>query len=243
MRWPLSRPWICGRGLLQPPPDGKHFPVVVRLMHDALMDLSVAPRANRDPQTVKTELARLHEPHITPITDLVEEIRTERGHQGVPYVDPTLGGMHAQVLFLLETPARAAALGSAMLSPDNDDWTAAHVWEFYRESGLRRGRCVHWNAVPWFMGDGKKNRNATRSDIEPGLPWIARFIALLPGLKLVVTMGGIARQAFALYLLRGDAHLVPWLAVAHPSPRVRNTYPLLWQDIPRAFSVAARLTA
>ncbi|WP_446214592.1 uracil-DNA glycosylase family protein [Micromonospora sp. IBSANI012] len=106
-----------------------------------------------------------------------------------------------------------------------------------------RGRCVHWNAVPWFMGDEKKNKNATRSDIEPGLPWLARFIALLPDLKLVVTMGGIARQAFALYLLREDAHLVPWLAVAHPSPRVRNTNPLLWQDIPRAFPIAARLTA
>ncbi|WP_446210109.1 hypothetical protein [Micromonospora sp. IBSANI012] len=86
------------------------------------MDLSLASRANRDPEIVKTELARLHEPHIAPITDLVEEIRKERGQQGVPYVDPTLGGVQAQVLFLLETPARAAALGSAMLSPDNDDW-------------------------------------------------------------------------------------------------------------------------
>lgn len=207
------------------------------------MDLSDAPRANRDSETVKAKLARLNEPHIARITRLVEEIRAVRGHPGVPYVDPTLGGVNAQVLFLLETPARAAALGSTMLSPDNDDWTAAHVWAFYRSSGLSRDRCVHWNAVPWFMGDKKKNKNAARSDFESGLPWLARFVHLLPHLKLVVTMGAIARQAFTLYLLREDARLVPWLAVAHPSPRVRNTNPRLWEDIPRAFDVAARITA
>ncbi len=102
---------------------------------------------------------------------------------------------------------------------------------------------MHWNAVPWFMGDEKKNKSATRSDIEPGLPWLARFIDLLPDLKLVVTMGGIARQALALYLLREDARLVPWLAVAHPVRGLADTNPLLWRDIPRAFSVAAQLTA
>ncbi|MCO1594866.1 uracil-DNA glycosylase [Micromonospora sp. RHAY321] len=211
---------------------------VIDLPDDPVMDLPGAARVNRNPDLVTAKLARLHEPHIAPITDLVEELRAERGDQSVPYVDPTLGGVHAQVLFLLETPARAAALGSSMLSPDNDDSTAAHVWEFYRASGLRRDRCLHWNAVPWFMGDEKKNKGATRSDIEPGLPWLARLIDLLPALRLVVTMGGIARQAFALYLLREEAKLVPWLAVAHPSPRVRNTNYPLWQDIARAFEIA-----
>jgi hypothetical protein len=49
-------------------------------------------------------------------------------------------------------------------------------------------------------------------------------------------------QCFAPYLPREDAHLVPWLAVAHSSPRVRNTNRPLWNDNPRAFDVGARIT-
>jgi uracil-DNA glycosylase len=93
------------------------------------------------------------------------------------------------------------------------------------------------------MGDERKNKNATRADIEPGQPWLAQLIQLLPDLRLVIAMGGIARQAFALYSLREDARLLPWLAVAHPSPRVRNTNPVLWDDIPRAFRVAVSVTS
>ncbi|HEX5595455.1 MAG TPA: uracil-DNA glycosylase [Micromonosporaceae bacterium] len=203
------------------------------------MNLSGSPRANRDPQTVEAKLARLSEPHIAPITRLVEEIRAIHGQANVPYVDPTFAGVDAQVLFLLEIPARAAAPEAAMLSPDNDDWTAAQVWEFYQASGLRRDRCVHWNAVPWLT-DGK--RKPARADIESAMPWLARLVYLLPNLRLVVTMGSVARQAFALYLLREDARLLPWLAVSHPNPRLRNINPLQWQDIPRAFDVAARVT-
>jgi uracil-DNA glycosylase len=143
--------------------------------------------------------------------------------------------------FLLETPARAAALGSTMLSPDNDDASAANVWHAYGQSGLSRQHGMHWNAVPWFMGDATKNKNAERSDIEPGLYWLTRLVDLMPDLRLVVTMGDIARQAFALYLLREDARLIPWLAVAHPSPRVRNTNPQLWDDTMRSFVVAAKV--
>ncbi|WP_238015010.1 uracil-DNA glycosylase [Dactylosporangium sp. AC04546] len=173
------------------------------------------------------------------MTDLVDRIRADVGHDHVPYVDPTFGGVEARVLFVLETPARPAALGSGMLSPDNDDATAANVWQLYKDFGLDRAAAVHWNAVPWFMGDVDRNKNAQRSDIALGLPWIAELVKLLPDLRLVVTMGVIAREAFGLYLLRDDARLLPWLPVAHPSPRVRNTNPALWQDIRAAFGKAA----
>jgi uracil-DNA glycosylase len=206
------------------------------------MDLTSGPRANRDSGIIKTKLARLDEPHIVPISRLVDEIRALAGRD-VPYVDPTLGGVDAEVLFLLETPARAAALKITMLSPDNDDAPAANIWEFYRASGLPRERCVHWNAVPWFLGDDRGARRAERPEIESALPWLARLVDLLPRLRLVVTMGEIARQALALYLLREDARLVPWLAVAHPNGRVRRGTPLAWNDISRAFDVAARITA
>jgi hypothetical protein len=139
-------------------------------------------------------LGRLREEHVAPISALVERLRVATGNKGVPYVDPTLGGVNAHVLFLLETPAKTAALGSTMLSPDNNDSTAANIWRLYKDSGLRRDMAIHWNAVPWFMGTEKLNKHARRSDIAAGLHWLTRLVDLLPRLR-VVTMGDI-RAAF-----------------------------------------------
>ncbi|MGW0436329.1 uracil-DNA glycosylase [Micromonospora sp. NPDC003197] len=205
------------------------------------MDLTSAARANRDPDTVKAKLARLDEPHIAPFSRLVEEIRVLVGHQELPYVDPTFGGVAAEVLFLSDAPSRTAATKSTLLSLDNDEATSAHLWEFYRAAGLARERCVHWTALPWLPADSR--RRIERGTVESALPWLARLIDLLPQLKLVVTMGEVARQAFSLYQFREDAHLVPWLAVAPPTGRTRTASPLLWDDIERAFDVAARVTA
>lgn len=199
------------------------------------------PRSNRDSMVVSEKLRRLQQDHVAPITRLVEQLRDTRRHKSIPYVDPTFGGVHARVMFLLETPARPAALGSTMLSPDNDDGTAENLWKLYQGSGLPRDTAVHWNAVPWFMGDAKKNKNAGRSDIVDGLPWLGRMVGLLPDLRLVVTMGDIARRSFALYLLKPEARLIPWMAVAHPSGRVRSAHPELWKDIGAVFVKAAEI--
>jgi uracil-DNA glycosylase len=199
------------------------------------------PRSNRDPKIVAAKLGRLREDHIAPISALVDRIHVATRNQAVPYVDPTSGGVNARVLFLLETPAKTAALKSTMLSPDNNDTTAANVWELYRESGLPRDNAIHWNAVPWFMGTEKLNKGASRSDIVVGLPWLAEMVELLPRLRLVVTMGDIARRSFGLYLLMPEARLIPWLAVAHPSGRVQSAHSELWGDIRAAFDKAAAL--
>jgi hypothetical protein len=62
-------------------------------------------RANRNRSVVEERLKRLGEPHIAPITDLVRRIRGKIGDERVPFVDPTLGGVNARLLFLLETPS------------------------------------------------------------------------------------------------------------------------------------------
>ena len=197
------------------------------------------PRGNRDLKVVAAKLERLREKHIAPVSALVERIRGARGSKSVPYVDPTVGGVNARVMFLLETPAKTAALNSTMLSPDNNDGTAANIWKLYQDSGLRRDKAIHWNAVPWFMGTEQLNKNAKRSDIEAGLPWLGQLVDLLPRLRLVVTMGDIARRSFGLYLLMPSARLIPWLAVAHPSGRVLSGHSELWPDIRAAFDKAA----
>lgn len=209
--------------------------------HTRTMQLPVAPRGHRDEGLIAQKLALLDEPHIRPVSELVREIRRESGRD-VPYVDPTCGGVQARVLLLLEAPAAAAAHRSGMLSPDNNDGTAANVYRLYESSGLRRGLCLHWNVVPWYIGSGGRIRAASRADVLEGQPWLTRLIQLLPDLRLVVAMGSPARDGFARYLLSEDARLLHWLAVPHPSQRVLNANRDARPLLEHAFRIAAHLT-
>jgi hypothetical protein len=125
-----------------------------------------------------------------------------------------------------------------MLSPDNDDRTAENLWRLYERSGLRRDRCVHWNAVPWYVGDKRRIRAATSNDVALGAKWLSALIAILPRLQLVVAMGRRAEDGVGTCMLNGDV-LVPWLAVPHPSQRVLNVDPTAAVKVERAFAIAA----
>jgi uracil-DNA glycosylase len=201
--------------------------------------LASAPRAHRDAQFLAEKQARLNEPHVKPVQDLVHRVRKYSGDPAVPFVDPDSGGVNARVLFLLEAPAAAAAHGSTMLSPDNDDATAANIFRLYTESGLRRAQAIHWNAVPWYIGDGQRIRAAKRADVAEGNRWLTELIELLPDLRLVVAMGGAARDAFAMWLLTEHSRLLHWLVVPHPSQRVKNVSPDSWALLQSAFRIAA----
>lgn len=185
---------------------------------------STIPRMHRDPDFLAAKRARLWEPHVAPINTLVQRI-VESGKGDVPYVDPDSGGIGARVLFLLEAPARAAAHGSGMLSADNDDASAAHVWEGYQHSGLRRDYGVHWNAVPWYVGKKEKIRAVTPSEVTDGRQWLIALLELLPELRVVLSMGVPARKALEplqpMLQERGVSVVSTW----HPSPRNYNSRP------------------
>lgn len=202
-------------------------------------------RANRDENVVAAKNQHLRDEHIAPFTELVREIRRKTGNVSVPFVDPTLGGVNARVLFVLENPARPAALskgkGSGMLSPDNDDGTAENIWRWYRETGLPRFMAMHWNAVPWFTGDERSNKRANRSSVIEGLPWLVRVIRLLPRLRLAVAMGGPARRAAAFYQDHLDVQPLRWLEGPHPGNRVRYRYPEQWAESRATFHRAAQI--
>lgn len=197
----------------------------------------LGPRAHRDPRIVDVKLSRIRELHIAPITDLIERIRRETGLD-VPLVDPSFGGVGAEVLFLLEAPARAAAHGSGMISPDNDDRTAQHMWEAYSVSSPPRRAALHWNAVPWYVGTSERLGKIDAAQVVQGRRWVEELIRLLPELSMVIAMGKHA-QSFVAPLqrkLRGRGAFV--LKVIHPSRTNYNTRPGSREAVVSAFRAA-----
>ena len=89
---------------------------------------ATAPKWQRDPDFLAVKQGRLREEHVAPLQALVDEIRQDRDTDAVPYVDPDSGGVGARVLFIVESPAGPGALRSGMLSPNDDDETAANMW-------------------------------------------------------------------------------------------------------------------
>ncbi len=197
------------------------------------MFLSQAPRAHRDPVFLAAKVARLREPHVAPLNDLADRIGVETG-MAVPAFDPDSAGINARSLFLFEAPGarstaaagpRAAAKGSGIISPDNNDGTAENMWRLHEAAGLARTSTLAWNIVPWYVGTDTKIRPVERDDLQAAAPYLAALIALLPDLRVVVTFGDKPRQGWFRYLLHDDAPLLPTLAVPHPSPLSLNPHP------------------
>lgn len=177
------------------------------------------PRLNADRRHRDGKLARLHAPHVQPLTAAIERWR----HEGcaVPDVDPDLGGVAARILFLHESPGpkASAAHGSGLVSPDNDDQSAERFWRLSREAGLRPAEYIAWNVVPWYVSDTGKNVNATPADAKAAVKYLHEFTMLLPDLRVVVLMGQFAQRWWFHYLLHvADARPLPALAAPHPSP-------------------------
>jgi hypothetical protein len=152
------------------------------------------PCMNRDPAFLANKKSRLQDPHIAPLNALVQTWRADR--IPVPWVDPDSGGVHSRILFLHESPgpAASAGYGSGIISPDNNDQTAARFWRLSRDAGLPRNTYVNWNVVPWYVSADSTNVNASAADGQAALPYLHQFVTLLTALRAVVVMGGFAER-------------------------------------------------
>jgi hypothetical protein len=131
---------------------------------------------NRDPVFLEGKHRCLHDPHLTPLTALIESWRKEG--RLVPWADPDSGGVHSKILFLHESPGPASSSlhGSGMISPDNNDQTAARFWRLSEAAALDRSGYINWNAVPWYVSATGKAVNATpgRREGRAALPALLR---------------------------------------------------------------------
>ena len=200
------------------------------------------PRLHRDLHEVELKQARLEEPHIEPLTRYVEALRREKPETAIPYFDPAEAGVTASILLLLEAPGRRAALerGSNFVSPDNNDQTAANMWQFLQDAGIERSKdIVTWNVVPWYIGDGTKIRAARSSDLQDGRDAVERLLDLLPKLKVVVLLGRKAQASWKRLHVKAT---VPTIECPHPSPLVININPEARGQILEALLDAKRTT-
>lgn len=155
----------------------------------------------------------------------------------MPMFDPCDGGVNARVLILLEAPG-PKAVGSQFISRNNPDRTADNINKLLKSAGIPRKDTIIWNIVPWYIGDNKKIRAATKDDVNIALPFLSRLINLLPDLDFIVLMGNPAQSA-ALEIQRiidNSKSKKVIFNTAHPSPKVANIYPQKFIETQKVFN-------
>lgn len=150
-----------------------------------------------DPQFRQSQWEARYDPHIAPINRLVDELQRERGAK-MPYVAPHYAGIKAELLFIFQDPGPMtddSRGGSGFLCAENDDPTAQLFSECLDQVGLTPDRIITWNASPWLRPDPKEK--LTPRELEAGIEPTMRLLALLPKLRVVMLMGGEARNGWA----------------------------------------------
>lgn len=182
-------------------------------------------------------LEMLSLPHLRPLVEYLKRVKSDCGHD-IPYFDPCDGGVNATVLFLLEAPGRRA-VGSTFISRNNPDQTASNMNELLMKAGIPRAITLLWNIVPWYIGDGKRIREARKSDIGQAMPYFLELIHLLPKLREIVLVGKNAQSARAAIQKHTS---VPLVDAPHPSPKNFNSRPHKKTEAIQIFSeLATRL--
>lgn len=180
------------------------------------------PKSLRDRAACEARRSQLNARHIAPLAEFVQQLREQVPNGIIPDFDPWDGGTDAEILYLLEAPG-AKAGASGFISRNNPDETAKNFFELNLSAGIARKRTVCWNAVPWYIGSGKKIRAATSSDIAEGLKPLFSLLRLLPNLRAVVLIGRKAE-----YTAKEIARQKPDLKIfksPHPSPMYCNRAP------------------
>lgn len=81
---------------------------------------------------------------------------------------------------------------------------------------------MHWNAVPWYLGEPGKIAAAKTQDIKREREWPWRLVDLLPDLRVVLCLGNAARDSVAPGKAAFERRGLTVLNAPHPSQRRYN---------------------
>lgn len=160
-------------------------------------EIPSSPRALSDD---RLRAARLEQAKKTPavleINRLIWRISNwERKRDRLPYLDPTCGGVDAEVVLLLNAPQADADPGRGagrLISLDNDDEVAATLFEMFRDLGIDRRRCVAWNICPFEIDQF----DPTDTDFAKGKTYFRSFMELIHRPRTVLVMGSKVRDGW-----------------------------------------------
>ncbi len=183
------------------------------------------PRGFRDPERVAERRQLLEiSPGAQPLCAYRDQLIARRVAKTgepvyVPDFDPVDAADTTRILFVLEAPgpmtnASTKRPGSGFISVDNNDATAENVWAARDEAGLHTG-CLSWNIVPWYLGAAATKPNT--DDLRNGALELARLVAVLPDLQVVVLQGAFAQRGWLSYTAKALDRPLHVAGTWHPS--------------------------
>jgi uracil-DNA glycosylase len=207
------------------------------LPESELVAVTKEPMPLADSSSFPERLSLLHASHVRPLTEFREALLTGLpAGTFVPNFDPLDGGIHAEVLLLLETPGRVPR-DTQFTSLDNPSVTSKNLRELVQEAGLQRRRLLMWNLVPWDIGSETRIQATRRSHHALGVPALLQLVELLSSLRAIVFFGGKSQTAIPeMEAARPDLKLI---RSPHPSGQVLNTRPEMRAEMLRALRSAA----
>lgn len=201
---------------------------------------TVEPRTLRNKAALADRRSWFGEAHVAPLNDWVRSLRTRLGPTSiVPWFDPADGGVEARILWLLEAPGPKSTeeRGSGIISCDNNDGAAENTWRTRREAGVDRSDVVHWNVIPYYIGNGTKIRAWRSGDVASAGPLLQELMGLLPRVQAVILGGKAAQDGWRSHRPAGIA--VGEFPCPHPSVTNVNTRPGVWPAVVSAWRDAA----
>lgn len=206
---------------------------------DIVVTSDDVPRTLRSPNAIALRRSMLTQQHILPLAQYVASLRKKHPDWEFQDFDPLDGGIHADILFLLEKPGpmtspKGKKQGSGFISRNNDDPTAEAVFDFMMRAGIPRNRTVLWNVIPGW----NETIKTTGLEVRRGIEELCNLLSLLPKIRTVVLVGGKAKRALpSLKALRPDLRIC---TSAHPGRQVYRFNPDQWHAIPAQWQIAGR---
>ena len=205
------------------------------------------PRGHKVKALLQRKMLLIDSPHVKELNEWVRLVNQARGGEAlgdslVPWFDPSDGGATARILILLEAPGRGASAvkGSGFISIDNDDATAANMFNLVTQAGLQRESFAIANIVPWYLPDGTRTRATRRQDVLDASMYVDAMLGSFDELHLVMTMGEHAAKGWeALRSTSERARSIDWIKLPHPSATNLNVHPEKREVIQEAFTMAA----